>query len=157
MHFSSGDQPDPCEHGKTLTDSETGQTVCEICGLELIEKPVPIGSHLVPPEEFMRRVRIKCQELDLEILQSQQRKHQLLSAAAKVRDVRCRWLGCEVPPMLRSKWCPIHLASSLRKFRQRKRKCGFSKCNRTYPRTRVTLRPHTGTSASFTVGVLREL
>jgi len=74
-----------------VTDPETDKSFCEFCGLLLPEGPVPIGSRLVPPEEFLRRAAIKCQELDHEILLSQQRKHQLLSVAAKVRDIRCRW------------------------------------------------------------------
>jgi hypothetical protein len=97
-----------CEHASTVTDPETRQTFCERCGLLLPDRPVPIGGRLVPVEEFLRRLTIKCRELDAEILLSQQRKHQLLSLAAGIQDTRCRWPGCQVPPMLRSKWCPLH-------------------------------------------------
>jgi len=97
-----------CEHASTVTDPETGQSFCQKCGLLLPEGPVQIGSRLVPPEEFLRRLRIKCRELDAEILRSQQLKHQLLSVAAKVQDTRCKSPGCQAPPMLRSKWCPLH-------------------------------------------------
>jgi hypothetical protein len=104
---AAGQEISRCEHA-SVTDPETGESFCQNCGLLLPEGPVPIGSRLVPPEEFMRRLRIKCQELDHEILLSQQKKHQLLSVAMKVRDTRCCWSGCQTAPMLHSKWCPLH-------------------------------------------------
>jgi hypothetical protein len=119
---AAGQEISRCEHA-SVTDPETGESFCQNCGLLLPDRPVPIGSRLVPPEEFLRRLTIKCKELDLEILLKQQRKHQLLSVAAKVQDTRYRWPGCQAPPILRSKWCPMHYhehAKELARERQRR-------------------------------------
>ena len=73
-----------CKHEHTITpDPESGEAFCAKCGLlQEFENPVPIGSRLIPPREFLRRVAANVRMIDSEILWRQQRKHELLSAAA---------------------------------------------------------------------------
>lgn len=106
----------PCNHERTVTDPESGETFCQNCGLLLLESPRTVGIRLVYPKEWLHRATIRLQELDRE-------KHQLLSVVAKVQGTRCRWQDCQAPPILRSRWCPLHHqehAKDLDKMRQRR-------------------------------------
>jgi hypothetical protein len=100
--------PETCQHLEVITDPSTDQTWCAVCGVQLLDRPVPVGGRLVPAGEFMHRVQAVVRIIDDEILIREQRKHKLLATAACVRGVPCAWPNCEAPPLLRSKWCPLH-------------------------------------------------
>lgn len=42
------------------------------------------------------------------MLEKIQELHRLDATVAQVRDVRCAWPGCQVPPRPGSRWCPAH-------------------------------------------------
>jgi len=118
-----------CNHPSVVTDPETGKDFCETCGLQLVDKPVSVGGRLIPPEEYLRRVQGVIRLIDDEILQREQRKHELLLTAARVRDVRCQWPNCQAPPLLRSKWCPEHKRQHSRELaRERQRRHRSVRC-----------------------------
>ncbi len=102
--------PDECPHPKDArrTDPETGMVSCGLCGLEIFDQPLRIGSRLVPLAEILRRVAGDHRELEKWVLKFSQEIHRLDAVDSKIRDVRCTWPGCQVPPMLRSHWCPVH-------------------------------------------------
>jgi hypothetical protein len=100
--------PETCQHVKLVTDPSTDQTWCAVCGVQLLDRPVPVGGRLVPPGEFMHRVQAVVRIIDDEILIREQRKHELLSTAARIQSRSCEYSNCEAPPLLRSKYCPIH-------------------------------------------------
>ncbi len=81
------------------------------------------GGRLVTPESYIRRVTTAIRLLDEEILQRQQRRQELLAYTAQVQDTRCQCPGCKVPPMLPSKWCPLHRREHMKEqARERQRR-----------------------------------
>jgi hypothetical protein len=42
------------------------------------------------------------------MLEKIQELHRLDATAAQIRDVKCAWPGCQVPPKQGSRWCPEH-------------------------------------------------
>ncbi len=116
-----------CQHPEEAreTDAETGRFFCRACGAEVVERSLQMGGRLVPPTELLHRVTIRRRELEQVALKISQELHSLDVTVAQVRDVKCAWPGCQVPPMLRSRWCPQHKQEREKenaKERQRRRR-----------------------------------
>ncbi len=89
------------------------------------EKPILIGGRLLPPMVLLRKHTIKRREIERLVIHYQTKLRRLDAVNAKVRGVRCAWLGCEVAPVMRGRWCPEHKAEHTRLSateRQRKRR-----------------------------------
>ncbi len=118
-----GECPHPVE--SRLTDPESGIVSCGLCGLEMFDQRLRIGSRLVPPTKLLHRVTIRRRELERVALKISQELHTLDAIGSKIRDVQCAWPGCEVPPMIGSSWCPEHKrerAKENARERQRRRR-----------------------------------
>jgi hypothetical protein len=112
-----------CEHANTVTVPETGQSFCQTCGLLIPDRPIEIGSRLIPPSEFLQRAAAKYQELRLEELRIQTQKNTILVSIAKVQDRKCVWPGCDAAAMPRGKWCPIHKHEHEREGARERQRC----------------------------------
>jgi hypothetical protein len=90
-----------CTHEDTVTDPDTGETVCLRCALTVPSEPVQIRSRTLPTEEFNRKLRNKLAELDAA-------RAYVSRLQRKIGGKSCRWPGCEAAPLNRSPWCPEH-------------------------------------------------
>lgn len=97
-----------CTHEDTVTDPDTGETICLRCALTVPSEPVQIGGRLMPIDEFNRRLRNKLAELDAA-------RAYVSRLQRKIGGIPCAWPGCEAAPMLHSKWCPVHREKAGRK------------------------------------------
>ncbi len=114
-----------CQHARTITDPDTGEVFCENCGSMIPTEAVPIGEREIPATVFLRRVGIKRQKIERQLIHWQTVIRRLDAVDAGVRGVRCAWLGCDAAPMMRGRWCPEHKAEHTRLLaaeRQRKRR-----------------------------------